>query len=256
MFELTLLLIISFLTGISTKLVDLIEDNGLKLFKLDKYIFAVIYGLLIGYVISNYNLVASLWIGTLFALILSKKIDTKAHVIGVLSAFVFVAFFGFGNINIIFLIIFLIAAFLDEVLSDFTDKQSIKNKSMLKKIIFRSVKNKKIRINHRNRRLPLTKVRGLARRFLGHGENKVFRCARNAMHFRACQKSLHPTTKVGGIAIFQHNKIKRILELRPLLEISALAVSFIIWDFSLFLAILFYDVGYILTNNLGLKFKK
>lgn len=44
-------------------------------------------------------------------------------------------------------------------------------------------------LNHRNRRLPLTKVRGLTRRFLG------------------CQKSLRPTTKVVGIAISKHNKI-------------------------------------------------
>ena len=184
MFELTLLLIISFLTGISTKLVDLIEDDGLRLFKLDRYIFAVTYGILIGYIISNYNLIAPLCIGTIFALILAKKIDAKAHIAGVVSALVFVAFFGFGKINILFLIIFLIASFLDEILNDFAD-----NKPLLKNQFLKF----KIKVN---------------------------------------------------------KNIKKIFELRPLLKISALVVSFILNDFSIFLAILLFDTGYILTTRL------
>ena len=184
MFELIILLIISFLTGISTKLVDLIEDNGLKLFKFDKYVFAVAYGLLIGYIISNYSLVAPLWIGAILALILAKKIDTKAHIIGVISTLIFVVFYGFEKINILFLVIFLIAAFLDELLSDFAD-----NKPLLKNQFLKF----KIKVN---------------------------------------------------------KNIKRTLEMRPLLEISALIVSFIIKDFSVFLAILLFDLGYILTTRL------
>ena len=184
MFELILLLIISFLTGISTKLVDLIEDNDLKLFKFDKYLFAIAYGLLIGYIISNYNLIAPLWIGTIFALIVAKKIDTKAHVIGLLSALIFVVFFGLGKINILFLIIFLIAAFLDEILSDIAEGKPLLKNQFLKF---------KIKVN---------------------------------------------------------KNIKRTLEMRPLLEISALAVSFIIGDFSVFLAILLFDLGYNLTTRL------
>ena len=182
MFELILLLVISLLTGISTKLVDLIEDDGLRLFKFDKYIFAVIYGILLGYIISNYNLIAPLWIGAIFASILAKKIDTKAHVIGLISSLIFVAFFGLGKISILFLIIFLIAAFLDEILSDLADGKSLFKTQFLK---------------------------------------------------------------------FKVNKnIKKIFELRPLLEISALAVSFIIGDFSVFLAILLFDLGYNLTTRL------
>jgi len=184
MFELTLLLIISFLTGISTKLVDLIEDDGLKLFKFDKYIFAIAYGLLIGYIISNYNLIAPLWIGTIFALILAKKIDTKAHVTGLLSALIFVVFFGLGETNILFLIIFLIAAFLDEILNDLADGRPLLKNPFLKF---------KIKIN---------------------------------------------------------KNIKKIFELRLLLEISALAVSFIIKDFSVFLAIFLFDLGYNLTTKI------
>lgn len=186
MFELILLLIISLLTGISTKLVDLIEDDGLRLFKLDKYIFAIAYGMLIGYIISNYNLIAPLWIGAIFASILAKKIDTKAHIIGLLSSLIFVVFFGLGEINILFLIIFLIAAFLDEILSDFADGRPILKNQFLKK-------PDKIKIN---------------------------------------------------------KHLKKIFELRPLLEISALAVSFIIGDFSVFLAIFLFDLGYNLTTRL------
>ena len=121
-------------------------------------------------------------------MILAKKIDTKAHVIGLISTLGFVTIFGLGRINILFLIIFLIAAFLDEILSALSEK-SIKSKSILKKIIFKLIKNK-IKIN---------------------------------------------------------KNIRKILELRPLLEISALIISFIIRDFSLLLAILFFDIGYNLT---------
>lgn len=187
MFELIILLIISFFTGFFTKLVDLIEDDGLKLFKFDKFVFAILYGLLIGYVISNYNVVAPLWIGTIFALILAKKIDTKAHVLGLVAALGFIVFFGFGKINILFLVIFLIAAFLDEILSDFVEGKPLLRNQFLKF---------KIKIN---------------------------------------------------------KNFKKILEMRPFLEISALIISFIIWDFSLFGAIFFYDVGYKLTNKIGLK---
>ncbi|MBL7054151.1 hypothetical protein ISS05_00140 [Candidatus Woesearchaeota archaeon] len=192
MIELTLLLIISFLTGISTKLVDLIEDDGLRLFKFDKFVFAVIYGLLMGYVISNYNLIASLWIGTVFALILARKIDTKAHIAGIISALVFVVILGLGRVNILFLVIFFTAAFLDEMLSDFAEGKPLLKNQLLKK-------PNKIKIN---------------------------------------------------------KNIRKILELRPFLEISALIISFIIWNFSLFGAILFFDLGYILSSRVGLKLKK
>lgn len=174
-----ILLMLSFFTGLAVKLVDLMEDNNLKLFKFDKFIFAVIYGLLIGYVVSNYNVVASLWIGVIFALILAKKIDNLAHFIGLISALIFVALFGLGKINILLLSVFLVAAFLDEILSDFAEgKPLLKNKLLKFKI--KTSKN-----------------------------------------------------------------IKRVLKLRPLLEISALTASIIIWDFSLFLAILFFDIGYL-----------
>ena len=174
-----ILLIASFFTGLAAKLVDLMEDNGLKLFKLDKFVFAVIYGLLIGYVISNYNVVAPLWIGAVFALILAKKIDNLAHFIGLISSLIFVALWGLGKINILLLAIFLVAAFLDEILSDFAEgKPLLKNKLLKFKITV-------------------------------------------------------------------SKNIKRILKLRPLLEIIALIASIIIWDFSLFLAILFFDIGYL-----------
>lgn len=183
MFELILLLIISFFTGIFTRLVNIIEDDGLRLFKFDKFIFAIIYGLLIGYVISFYEIVAPLWIGTIFALILARKIDTKAHVVGLISALGFVTVFGFSKINILFLVIFLIVAFLDEILNDLAD-----NKPLLKNPILKF----KLKIN---------------------------------------------------------KDIKKIFESRPLLEIVALIVSFIIWDFYLFLAIFFFDIGYRLIKR-------
>ena len=183
--EIIILILVSFFTGISVKIVDLIEDEGLRLFKFDKYLFAIVYGILIGFVISNYDLVASLWIGTIFAMILAKKIDSKTHIIGLIFVVVYLFFFSIGNINLILLIIFLIIAFIDEIINDLVD-----NKPILKNPFLQF---KKIKMNE---------------------------------------------------------KLKKVLSLRPLLEISALIVSIIINNYSLFYAILFFDMGYQLSNVL------
>jgi hypothetical protein len=128
------LLAISFLTGASIKVVDLIEDDKLRLFKHDRFVFAVIYGLLIGYVISSYEVVAPLWIGAIFAMVLAKKIDTKAHILGVLCALGFVAFYGLGKVNTGLLVVFTIAAFFDEILSDLAEGRPLLKNPMLKKL--------------------------------------------------------------------------------------------------------------------------
>ena len=73
-------------------------------------------------------------------------------------------------------------------------------------------------LNHRNRRLSLTKVRDLTRRFLG------------------CQKSLRPTTKVVSIAISKHNKLK-IKNFKKINKLNDINKSLIIY---FILAIIFY----------------
>lgn len=133
MIQIIILLIISFFTGVFVKLVDLIEDNNLKLFRFDNYLFALMYGILIGFIISHYELIAPLWIGTIFANIAAKKVDKKSHISALLIALLFIFYFGFGNINITFLIIFTFAALIDEILGDFAAGKPVLKIPFLKK---------------------------------------------------------------------------------------------------------------------------
>lgn len=104
---------LAFLAGIIVKIVDWLEDDK-KSGHYSKYILSVIYGLIIGYLISNATF-SAIFLGALIAQILSKKIDTLAHRIGFLTA-IFVSFFlGLAPIEFPVFIFFLILAFLDEI---------------------------------------------------------------------------------------------------------------------------------------------
>ncbi len=118
--------IIQLLIGIFTKLTDAIVDDGLKLIKNIEYVFGVIYGSLIAYLIINYPVITPLLLGTIIAVILTKKIDHKAHFLGILIVAVSLFFIDL-KFNYFLLIIFLVAALLDEVLNDYFDKRKIKN---------------------------------------------------------------------------------------------------------------------------------
>lgn len=142
MFELLVLLVVSFFTGVSVKIVDMIEDDGLKLFFYANHFFAFVYGLLIGYVIINYDIVNALWIGTIAAMMVTKKIDKFSHFIGILVAGFVVLVYGLSSLNLTFFGIFLIAAMVDEISSDYIDrlkKKKKKIKGILKVFEFRPV---------------------------------------------------------------------------------------------------------------------
>lgn len=185
MIENIFLLLISLFTGITVKIVDSIEDEGLRLFKFANYIFATIYGTLIGYTISTYNFIAPLWIGTIFALIAARKIDKLPHVLGLLCALIPITFLGLKEINIVFLITFIIAALIDEITSDLADGKPILKNPLLK-----------------------------------------FKLKEN---------------------------IKKFLQLRPFLELTALVISIIANNYMIFLGILFFDMGYVLTTRISKK---
>ncbi len=178
--EIIILLIVSLFTGISVKLVDLIEDDGYKLFKFDSIIFSIIYGILIGNVIVNYPIVAPLWIATILAMFFAEKIDRLSHVAGVIITALYVIIFKIQKINLVLLVVFFFAAYLDERVNDFI-----------------GLNKKKVK-------------------------NKMFR---------------------------------KILEVRPLLEITALIASIILGNYSLFFALLCFDIGYQVTEMMIAKNK-
>ena len=125
-------LALAFLTGITTKLVDEIEDEGLQLFNHANILFGVLYGILIGYMAVNYPIIAPLWMGVVIGLMLYGKIDGPGHYVGVGVTFIYLLFFGIPELNGIMMLIFIAACLFDEFISDRADQGRIKNRSMNK----------------------------------------------------------------------------------------------------------------------------
>lgn len=125
------LLIIAFLIGILTKITDLIVDDKIKFIKYSEYLFWIIYGILTAYIIINTNeIVASLWMGLVIGVVLTKKIDKFAHILGLVSFIFYISISGLPQLNSIYLIIFTIATTSDEII-----EEKIKNKEKMHNLL-------------------------------------------------------------------------------------------------------------------------
>lgn len=105
--------IIAFLSGITVKAVDWIDDEE-KGRGILKYPLAILYGLMIGYLISQASF-SMLFLAALFAQIFARKIDTHTHAIGFAIAVFTMLFLGFPAFNMMFFAFFLLLAYLDEL---------------------------------------------------------------------------------------------------------------------------------------------
>lgn len=173
--EFYILLIGSFITGFLTKFTDMITDDGLKTVKHLELLTGLSYGILIAWLTINFPVIAPLVFATVIATIFTKKVDSLSHYLGLGSMFFLLVLLGIPKVNSIYLIMFLIAAILDEVLSNFSDSKKFKK------------------------------------------------------------------------------QLKKIFEIRPVLEIVTFVFSLLTNQWTIWLTILFFDMGYILTNNI-LKF--
>ncbi len=128
------LIVLTFLTGIIVKYVDVLEDNMRKSPLLLRITMGLFYGFLLYYTISRFSAVASLWIGAVIGLILAKKIDAPGHYAGVGLFLTLLVLFGFTNVNFVLLLLFAAVCVIEEILNDYSDKKRIGNK-ILSKII-------------------------------------------------------------------------------------------------------------------------
>ncbi len=120
MVELIVAVIAAFLSGFAVKIVDWIDDERKKKTPDSiRYAIAIIYGLLIGYVIGNATF-AMIFLAALIAQVFAKKIDTKAHQLGFLVAAISLFWFGFPELDLPLFVFFAALAFLDEI--DFLGK--------------------------------------------------------------------------------------------------------------------------------------
>lgn len=104
---------LAFLAGIVVKIVDWLEDDK-KSRHISKYLLAFVYGWLLGYLIANASF-GILFLAALVAQVLSRKIDSFAHRLGFIVAFIAMFFYQLPDINLVIFGYFIVLAFLDEI---------------------------------------------------------------------------------------------------------------------------------------------
>jgi len=108
------LLFVALLTGIVVKVTDTIIDENLDAVKIISYTFAILYGLLISFVIVQYPSVAPLWIGIIVGVLLGKKVDALPHALGILTVFVATIWSGIPALNYYLIFVFALSSYVDE----------------------------------------------------------------------------------------------------------------------------------------------
>jgi hypothetical protein len=101
--------LLAFISGILVKLTDHFGDKGNPL----AFLFAIFYGALIGYLISQSSF-SMLFLGALFAQALANKIDQYPHILGFILALLIAFYLGLPSIEPLFFFLFLALAYVDE----------------------------------------------------------------------------------------------------------------------------------------------
>jgi hypothetical protein len=104
--------VLALIAGFLVKCVDWLDDER-KSKSNYKYLIAIAYGILIGYIIGASSF-SVLFLAALVAQVFAKKVDTTAHIVGFLAAAVAILFFGFPYIDLGLFAFFLVLAFLDD----------------------------------------------------------------------------------------------------------------------------------------------
>ncbi|MFH1393983.1 MAG: hypothetical protein ABIH29_03815 [Candidatus Micrarchaeota archaeon] len=104
--------LVALVAGFIVKIVDWIDDDKKGKNPL-KWPLAMVYGFLIGYLIGTASF-AVLFLAAVIAQVFAKKIDTKAHMLGIAVTAISMLYFGLQPIALNFFAYFLVLAFLDE----------------------------------------------------------------------------------------------------------------------------------------------
>ncbi|MBU2101089.1 hypothetical protein KKG83_07680 [Candidatus Micrarchaeota archaeon] len=124
-----LILGIAFITGILTKLTDLIEEHGVKLPKYVVWVSGAGYGILIALIIAFSPELSTLWLATVAGVLIAGKIDSTGHYLGLGVTILFVLFLGIASVNYYFLALFIVVAVSEELINtQIVDKGKIKHK--------------------------------------------------------------------------------------------------------------------------------
>ena len=132
--DIIILLLLCFFTGIIVKYSDYLEDTKKESNIFIRILLGVMYGLLLFYTMYRFAFIIPLWMGIIFGLIISRKIDAPAHYTGVGITFLLFYVFNLSFDSLSLLSLFTIICVLEEFLNDYFDKLHIENKT-IKKII-------------------------------------------------------------------------------------------------------------------------
>ena len=122
------LIILAITAGCLTKFVDL-QEHGLRMRNAVFCAAAFLYGFVSAYAVVIEPVILPLAVGTILGLVITKKIDSKAHIIGVASFMIFMFIWGIPEINLIYLAVLIAGSFVDEIVNSFVlDKERIKNR--------------------------------------------------------------------------------------------------------------------------------
>jgi hypothetical protein len=121
-----ILLPLLFMTGVLTRIADMIADDGLKLNRYVSYATGIAYGFLIAYVIRTNPALAELGIAVILSVIITGKIDHPVHCLGVSSMLFFLAIYGINPLNPALLVIFILGAAADELGNNLADENRIR----------------------------------------------------------------------------------------------------------------------------------
>lgn len=121
--------ILCFACGFLAKATDSIADCEFSL-KLPRIRFAAgaAYGLLAGFLATQSRELATLIIAITVGVLLSGKIDEKAHQLAIAVLLLAVAFIGLPQVNVHLLLLFLLLGFIDETGNDLADAKEQQKK--------------------------------------------------------------------------------------------------------------------------------
>lgn len=106
-------LALAFCAGLLVKTVDWIDDER-KGKNVLKWPLAILYGIILGYLISQSSF-STVFLGALFAQVFARKIDTHTHVVGFALAMLSIFVLGFPGFDAGLFVFFTLLAFIDEM---------------------------------------------------------------------------------------------------------------------------------------------
>ncbi|MFH1056523.1 MAG: S-adenosylmethionine decarboxylase [Candidatus Micrarchaeota archaeon] len=125
-------LVVAFVVGFLSKLTDVQVDEKKFIAKNFKFATGLAYGILYALLLSFGIQFATLFLGIAIAVLLAGKIDSKPHQFAIAGFLFALVFFGLPQVNLLFLVLFVAFALLDEFWNDYFDVR--RSKSLLAKI--------------------------------------------------------------------------------------------------------------------------